>query len=86
MLPLDIFLTKFPYDVQLLQDSILSKGVTVILGPFICDAPMRSTDKGIVSHSGYHSCERCTQKGQYHDRTVVFPSCEAELRNDDSFH
>lgn len=42
----------------------------------ICDAPQRAECKGIVGHSGYYACERCTVKGEV-DRTkttaVRFP-------------
>lgn len=46
---------------------------------------MRAYLKNIVGHSGYSSCERCTESGEYHDRTVVFPNCNSPLRSNDSF-
>jgi len=48
-----------------------------------CDAPARSFAKGIVSHTGYYGCERCTQKGEYIGRTI-FPLRNAPLRTDES--
>ena len=30
---------------------------------FTCDAPARALLKGIVQHTGYYACERCTIKG-----------------------
>lgn len=83
--PIERFLAHFLQDVKLLQESLLIEGLEVLLGPFVCDAPMRAAFKGIVSHTGYYSCERCCQKGQYHDRTVVYPSLNNELRSDMSF-
>lgn len=62
--------------------------IRVSLFAFICDAPARAFFKGIKQHSGYFSCERCTMKGEWHDR-VVF-NCDGnnqdlELRTDDNF-
>lgn len=48
---------------------------------FICDAPARAYLKCIKGHTGYSSCERCTEYG-VHLGTVVFPELTALLRTD----
>ena len=30
----------------------------------ICDTPQRHECKGIISHTGYYACERCTLRGE----------------------
>lgn len=51
---------------------------------FICDAPARAYLKCIKGHTGYSSCERCTEYG-VHLGTVVFPELTAPLRTDLTF-
>lgn len=60
------------------------KTYSLKLDAFICDAPARSFLKGIKGHSGYHSCERCVQQGEWHNR-LVFTEMNARLRTDESF-
>jgi len=50
----------------------------------ICDAPARAFVKCIKSHSGYSSCEKCTQKGEWYGK-VVFTSMNASLRTNEQF-
>lgn len=52
---------------------------------FICDAPARAFLKCIKGHSGYSSCERCTDHGIYMDNKVVFPERTETPRTDESF-
>jgi hypothetical protein len=52
---------------------------------FICDAPARAFVKCIKGHTGYYGCEKCSQKGKYVDRKVVFPEMQAHKRSDDEF-
>lgn len=52
---------------------------------FICDAPARAFLKCTKGHSGYNSCERCTQRGIHMDNKIVFPDLEAPLRTDTQF-
>ena len=68
--------------ISLLADGIVINNVhyAVTIFSFICDAPARSWLKGIVGHSGYFSCERCTMKGKRkgpnRSTRVVFSSHE----------
>ena len=58
---------------------------TIIIQSFICDAPARAFIKGIKMHSGYSSCEKCTQTGTY-DGKVIFTELNAPIRTDAAFH
>lgn len=52
----------------------------------ICgDAPARAFIKCIKSHSGYFSCERCVQKGNFTNGKITYPSLECDLRCHDSY-
>jgi len=55
-----------------------STKIPVAIHSFICDAPARAFMKGIKSHSGYSSCEKCTVTGEYFGK-VVFISTSAPL-------
>ncbi|XP_065659991.1 uncharacterized protein LOC136083963 [Hydra vulgaris] len=54
---------------------------------FFCDAPARTMLKGIVSHTGLHSCERCTMVGKSLKNRIVFSHHEENvvLRTDQIF-
>lgn len=52
---------------------------------FICDAPARAFLKYTKGHSGYNSCERCTEHGIRMDNKVVFPDLKAPLGTDAQF-
>ena len=58
--------------------------ICVKIQVFICDAPARAMIKNIRYHSGYHSCERCTQKGKWRGK-MTFPKSNAPLRTDYAF-
>ena len=49
---------------------------TVALHAIICDAPARAFLKCIKTHSGYDSCERCCQRGEWNGK-VTFPEMSA---------
>ena len=53
---------------------------------FVCDSPARAYLKGIVGHSGYNACERCTAHGTTVSHRRVFGS-EADIvpRTDEKF-
>jgi len=40
---------------------------------FVCDAPAKSFVLKIKGHSGFYSCTRCTQEGEYFKNRVCFP-------------
>lgn len=52
---------------------------------FVCDAPARAYIKCVKGHTGYYSCERCTQKGVYINGRMSYPEISAPLRSDRQF-
>ena len=84
---LDEYLQRFLRDIQDICEGFETShgNFTVSLNAFICDAPVRSALKQIVSHSGYNCCERCVQHGEYHGNTVVLLKTNSEKRSDESF-
>ena len=73
--PFDIFLSDFVSEmVQLIENGILLGLNTFPVEIFSIpsDAPARALLKGIVQHTGYYSCERCTIKGVSVKRRIVF--------------
>ena len=53
---------------------------------FTCDAPARALLKGIVQHTGYYACERCTMKGTSIRGRIVYDRTEkSTLRSNDIF-
>jgi len=84
----DKLLSKFISDFQALNNIILTKvgSFDVTLGPFICDAPVRSELKGIVSHAAYDSCERCVQHGIFKHGHVILNQTKQPPRTDENFN
>lgn len=82
------FLSNFVNEAIALHDQgfmINDVQFQVQVSCFICDAPARSFLKQTKSHTGYHACERCCQKGEYVDNRMTFPSVNSEKRMDDKF-
>ena len=87
--PADVteFLTDFVTELHQLESeglNINNHHFTVKIHSIVCDAPARALLKNTKGHSGYHGCERCTQKGEYR-RKVVFPQTDAPLRTNVAF-
>ena len=40
--------------------------------------------KNVTTHAGYHSCERCTQKGVYLQGAVRYPDTDSPARTNQS--
>jgi hypothetical protein len=51
----------------------------------VCDAPARALVKCVKSHTGYSSCERCVQKGEYVGNRIVYLETSSDLRTDENF-
>lgn len=83
------YLKDFIQDLKLLTQEGLhynGKHYNVALpDAFICDAPARAFLKCTKGHSGYSSCERCTEHGVHIDNKVVFPDLSSPLRTDLEF-
>ena len=56
----------------------------VHLKAIICDSPARSFITYTKHHSGYFSCTKCEQEGEYVDH-VILPELDSALRTDESF-
>lgn len=73
------FLAEFVTETcHVLNDGLIINDVkySVSIHCFVCDAPVRAYLKGIKSHSGYASCEKCTVHGVYAGK-VIFPVLDA---------
>lgn len=84
----DVFLSPFVNELcDLLQDALRVKGkmFSLEVKAFICDAPARAFVLGVKTHSGYFSCTKCTEKGEFIERRVVYNGIDAPLRTDDDF-
>lgn len=71
----------------LLNEPILvcEKLVNFKLEAIICDAVARAGIKEVVSHTGYHACDRCIQKGSHHANRMCFPETNCNERTNESF-
>lgn len=73
--------------VKLTENGIIFKNQTVpfkIKG-FICDAPAKSFIKLTKSHTGYFSCSKCCQEGEFINNRVCFPNINYRERSDSDF-
>lgn len=70
------FLSDFILEAkELITEGIVLNGsiIQVRIKLFICDAPAKSFILNIKGHSGFYSCSRCIQEGEYYERRVCFP-------------
>jgi hypothetical protein len=58
--------------------------IHVLVHSIVCDAPVCAFVKCIKSHSGYSTCENCTEKDEWYGK-VVFTNMNATHRTDDQF-
>lgn len=61
-----------------------TKHLNIKLHTFVCDAPARAFIKCIKMHSGYSSCEKCDQHGEWAGG-VIFVCTPGNLRTDEGF-
>ena len=81
------FLNDFIHELQqLMKCGMIINGnhVQVKVHSFVCDAPARAFIKCTKLHSGYSSCDRCDQHGEWCGK-VVFASAEGTRRTNESF-
>ncbi|KAL4718596.1 hypothetical protein ACJJTC_012098 [Scirpophaga incertulas] len=86
--PLNVFLGHFIAELsKLLNDGIDFEGTHYIVKvhSFICDAPARAFIKCTKSHSGYSSCDKCIEPGEYIHGRVIYNSVTASRRTDVQF-
>lgn len=72
--------------IEILRNGILynNKICKVSIAGIVCDAPARAFITCTKSHSGYFSCNKCTQEGEY-IKSVIFPELTFTLRTNKSF-
>lgn len=86
--PLEKFLDDFINELgYLLKEGIKfgNKKYRVDVHSFVCDAPAKAFLKQIKSHSGYSSCDKCTEPGSYVQRRIIMRNTSAPKRTDESF-
>ncbi|KAB0790497.1 hypothetical protein PPYR_15104 [Photinus pyralis] len=86
--PIELFLDDFVIELNLLlKEGLVHNGkkYDVVVHSFVCDAPARAFVKSIKTHSGYSSCEKCTDTGEYVEGRVVFRNFSAQKRTDSNF-
>lgn len=49
------------------------------------DAPAKAFVLNVKSHSGYSSCTKCIEKGEYQNRRIAFSDKPSRLRTDEDF-
>lgn len=72
----NIFLNKFIEEAKTLTENGLNvdnKLYKVSFNTIVCDAPAKSFVLNIKGHSGFYSCTRCEQDGEYRLNRVCFP-------------
>ncbi|XP_024868247.1 uncharacterized protein LOC112452339, partial [Temnothorax curvispinosus] len=82
------FLRPFVNEAQI----VLQEGVSldnnhckVLLNAILCDAPAKSLITCTKGHTGYFSCSKCSQEGDFICNRVVFPEINSTLRTNESF-
>ncbi|XP_067204218.1 uncharacterized protein [Linepithema humile] len=82
------FLLDFVNDFILLsQTGIIVSNIkyTVTLNAILCDAPAKSFITYTKGHTGYSSCSKCIQEGDFICNRVVFRETNSMLRTNDTF-
>lgn len=88
--PMDEYLNDFIIEMkELIAGSVDMDGINYFISilAITCDAPARSLIKGIIQHTGYYSCGRCTKNGFRERCRIVFENVEdgVVLRTNDQF-
>ena len=83
------YLAEFVGEIEkLLSEPLVVNGSSYELSiyTFTCDASARALLKGIVQHTGYYACERCTMKRTSIEVCIVYDRIEERtLRSNDTF-
>lgn len=85
---LEGYLKDFVAEINSLNDNGLRfKNYTSQLDGiyFVCDAPAKSFIMGTVSHTGFHSCTRCTVRGITSNNRRIFTDLESPARTCEDF-
>jgi len=82
------FLLDFVNDFILLSSTgiiVSNKKYTITLNAILCDAPAKSFITYTKGHTGYFSCSKCIQEGDFVRNRVVFSEIHNMLRTNDTF-
>ena len=84
------FLHEFVAEMQLLETNILyvdgiCNPLQLCIACFISDTPARAFVKQVKGHSGYHGCDKFSQRGVWSDK-MTFPDLDAPARTDADFN
>lgn len=82
------FLADFVGEAKkLFTEGILINGqhMKVIIKGFICDAPAKSFLMNVKGHTGYYSCTKCKQQGEWINHRMTFPANDACQRTHAEF-
>ena len=84
------FLREFIAEIKTLISSsaqILNKQCNVSIFCLTCDASARTLLKGIIQHTRYYACKRCTIKGKSSSNRIVYNSEDTNVtfRTNDQF-
>lgn len=83
----NVFINPFVDEMKDIQKNglkVYTHTIEIRFDAIICDAPARAYLTLTKSHSGYFSCSKCTQQGDW-DKYVNFPEINNPLRTDLSF-
>jgi len=86
--PLEDYVQDLVEEIKRLREiGIQHKGnvIQVDIKAFICEAPARAFLKNIIYHTGYHSCERCEEEGEWLGKIVFNSKDTSPSRTDEKF-
>lgn len=82
------FLSDFVNEFTLISQTgiiVSNKKYAVTLKAILCDAPAKSFITYTKGHTGYFSCSKCIQEGEFIRNRVVFPETNNILRTNYTF-
>lgn len=65
--------------------TVFDKKFNVSINAIVCDTPAKTFITYTKGHTGYFSCSKCTQEGDFIHNRVVFPETNNTLRTNDTF-
>lgn len=71
----ELFMEDFEEEIiDLIKNGIIFNGkkINICLRGICCDSPAKAFLLGIKSHTGYFSCTRCQQAGQFYENRLTF--------------
>ncbi len=86
--PLEDYVQDLVEEIKRLRENGIQHNGNIIqvhIKAFICDAPARAFLKNIIYHTGYHSCERCEEKGEWLGKVVFNSKYAFPSRTDEKF-